>query len=451
MRSFKKKYYGELKYKTKEDLEASQSILKYSRQTGRPHLLGDLDEIVKTYLLTLSKRGGVINTTVANATAKALMSKYPHVVGEIDVDSSRWAKSLFTRMNFVKRRKTSAKVDISDGARKEIEFLFLHDIVSKVEKYNIPSALIINIDQTPLKYVPVGNETLAARGEQSVTIEGSADKRSITGTFAISFNGDFLPMQLIYGGKTSQSLPRFEFPRGFSLSTNPKHFSNTEESLKFLKEVINPYVKHQRQLLKLSTNQKALVIMDVFTGQMTTAVLEAFKEANVCIVNVPANMTKFYQPLDLTVNGYAKRFLKRKFNEWYSGQVKAQLDNGVSLDDIHVGLQLTKLKPVHAGWIVEFYNHMTTSKGKEIINSGWKAAGISDALELGSNKMPSIDPFDDIDPMLSHGNEQSDDCHLLAVCDVSAEQFEELCGRKIQESDDDTDDSEWEEAENLSL
>ena len=259
-------------------------------------------------------------------------------------------------------------MDISDGARKEIEFLFLHDIESKVEKYNIPSALIINIDQAPLKYVPVGNETLAARGEQSVTIEGSADKRSITGTFAISFNGDFLLMQIIYGGKTSQSLPRFEFPRGFSLSINPKHFSNTEESLKFLKEVINHYVKHQRQLLKLSTNQKALVIMDVFTGQMTTAVLEAFKEANVCIVNVLANITKFYQPLDLTVNGYAKRFIKRKFNEWYSGQVKAQLDNGVSLDDIHVGLQLTKLKLVHAGWIVEFYKHMTTSKGKEIIN-----------------------------------------------------------------------------------
>ena len=190
--------------------------------------------------------------------------------------------------------------------------------------------------------------------------------------------------------------------------------------------------------------------MDVFTGQMTTAVLEAFKEANVCIINVPANMTKFYQPLDLTVNGYAKRFLKRKFNEWYSGQVKAQLDNDVSLDGIQVGLQLTKLKPVHAGWIVQFYNHMTTSKGKEIINSGWKGAGISDALELGSSKMPSIDPFDDIDPMLSDCNEQCDDRHLLAVCDVSAEQFEALCSRKIQESDDDTDDSEWEEAENLS-
>ena len=88
--------------------------------------------------------------------------------------------------------------------------------------------------------------------------------------------------------------------------------------------------------------------MDVFTGQMTTAVLDAFKEAEISIVNVPANMTKYYQPLDLTVNGYAKRFLKRKFIEWYSGQVKSQLDKNISIEDVQVGLQLTKLKPIHA-------------------------------------------------------------------------------------------------------
>ena len=102
-------------------------------------------------------------------------------------------------------------------------------------------------------------------------------------------------MQLIYGGKTSQSLPRFEFPSGFLLSANPKHFSNTDEFLKCLKEIIKPYAKKQRELLKCSVDQKALVIMDVFTGQTTTAVLDAFKEADICIVNVPANMTKYYQ------------------------------------------------------------------------------------------------------------------------------------------------------------
>ena len=127
--------------------------------------------------------------------------------------------------------------------------------------------------------------------------------------------------------------------------------------------------------------------------------------------------------------------------------MKALLDNGVEFDDVKVGLQLTKLKLVCAGWIVDFYNHMSTRKGKKIINRGWKSAGTFDVLELDSREMPSIDPFQDIDPMLSNNVEQSDDSHLLASCDVTAEELEALCWSKIQESDDDND-FEWKEAEN---
>ena len=205
-------------------LEDSKSITKYARKTGRPYLLGELDEMDQKYIPSLSKKRSVMNTTVANAIAKALISKYLYVAGDIDVNSSCWAKSLFARMNFVKRRNTCSKVDIPDKACKEINFLFLHEIVTKVEKRNIPPELILSIDQTPLKYVPVGDETLAPRGETSVTIEGSSDKRSITGTFAISLHGDFLPMQLIYGGKTSQNFPGIDFQK-FSASVSIQSIS----------------------------------------------------------------------------------------------------------------------------------------------------------------------------------------------------------------------------------
>ena len=106
--------------------------------------------------------------------------------------------------------------------------------------------------------------------------------------------------------------------------------------------------------------------MDVFTGQMTSAVHEVLNKNNICVVNVPANMTHFYQPLDVTVNGYAKRFLKNKFNNWYANQISKQLDVGIRLDEIVIKLQLSLLKPLHAAWIVDFYNEMTSVKGKEI-------------------------------------------------------------------------------------
>ena len=58
--------------------------------------------------------------------------------------------------------------------------------------------------------------------------------------------------------------------------------------------------------------------MDVFKGQVT----------NVVVVLVSANITNFLQPLDLTVNGYVKKFMHGKFNAWCSLQIGNQLDAG---------------------------------------------------------------------------------------------------------------------------
>ena len=96
----------------------------------------------------------------------------------------------------------------------------------------------MNLDQTPLKYVPVSHHTLAKKGVKSVSIAGSSDKRCTAGSFVITLEGDFLPLQLIYGGKTKQSLRRYKFPESFLLSVNPKHFSNTEESMKIIEEIV---------------------------------------------------------------------------------------------------------------------------------------------------------------------------------------------------------------------
>ena len=138
----------------------------------------------------------------------------------------------------------------------------------------------------------------------------------ITGTFAITFSGKFLPIQLFYGGNTTQSIPKVAFPKNFSLSANPSHYSNSEESFKFLKEIVIPYVDNERCQLKLPKEQKAMMMMDAFTGQMTEDVVKQYQDNNILIANLPRNMTKYYQRLDLTVNGYCKKLLKRKFTQW---------------------------------------------------------------------------------------------------------------------------------------
>ena len=104
--------------------------------------------------------------------------------------------------------------------------------------------------------------------------------------------------------------------------------------------------------------------MDVFTSQMTSDVLNLPQDNNILLANVPPNINKFYQPLDLTVNGFSKHFMARKFNDWYTGQVSAQLDKGVNIDEIDIKLHLSLMKPLHAGWLVDVYNHMTSGAEK---------------------------------------------------------------------------------------
>jgi len=216
-------------------------------------------------------------------------------------------------------------------------------------------------------------------------------------------DGKFLPMQIIYGGKTKKSIPKIDFPDSFHVTANPKHYSNEEESLKMMEHIIIPYVQKERKLLNLPVDHSALLIMDVFKGQMTDPVKEILKKNHIILQKVPANLTYLFQPLDVQggPNGYAKRFMKDKFTVWYSDKVQRQMDTGKALELIDIDLKLSILKPLHAKWLLELFNHMTSEEGRKVNMKGWEVAGISGAVNEGIAGLPSLDPFDDIDPLSS--------------------------------------------------
>ena len=107
---------------------------------------------------------------------------------------------------------------------------------------------------------------------------------------------------------------------------NPKYHSNEKESLKLIDEIVLPYVTEARQRL-VKPNQKALAIFDVFKGQITDEGLIQYKDSNIEVVFIAANMT---------------------------------------------GL-------------------LTTKERKDIIISVWKSAGISQAIHVSSTNLVSLD------------------------------------------------------------
>ena len=57
------------------------------------------------------------------------------------------------------------------------------------------------------------------------------------------------------------------------------------------------------------------MIIDVFPGQVTKPVINKMTENSIKLVKVPANMTRLLQPLDLSVNGAAKAYMKKRFTD----------------------------------------------------------------------------------------------------------------------------------------
>ena len=102
--------------KNNRDINRNLSVLPH----GRPLLLGSLDQMVQRFLLSLRRTGGLVSSAIAISAAKALIARNPQYnLCHIDMDSSYWPQSLFRRMGFKKRMRTTGKVEIPEGFRKE--------------------------------------------------------------------------------------------------------------------------------------------------------------------------------------------------------------------------------------------------------------------------------------------------------------------------------------------
>ena len=72
--------------------------------------------------------------------------------------------------------------------------------------------------------------------------------------------------------------------------------------------------------------------------------------------------------------------------------MKKKIEEGTPTEQIEVDFNLTRLKPIHANWMVEMYNFLTCEEGRLIILNGWKKAGITGVVQK-TDILPPKDPF----------------------------------------------------------
>ena len=155
------------------------------KKRGRHLLLWEkLDQQVQLYLRKVREAGGVVTAAIVMAAAKGIVmseDKYKVVEygGYIDLTIT-WAQSLLRRMNFVKRKSTTANSKFNPTKFADLKAGFLNDLQAVVEMEEISPAMILNWDQTGIHLVPSSLWTMDKQGSKRVEIVGSNDKRMIT-------------------------------------------------------------------------------------------------------------------------------------------------------------------------------------------------------------------------------------------------------------------------------
>ena len=87
---------------------------------------------------------------------------------------------------------------------------------------------------------------------------------------------------------------------------------------------------------------------------------------------------------------------------------------------------------------------MTTDKGCDIIKNEWKAAGITDAIRLWLNNLSSVDPFDEMDPMLQPSTASADQNQLVAISSNTLDEIQMIYPNPSEDNSHE-DDSECED------
>ena len=290
--------------KLKKSNEAANSDIKKTvkKKTSRPTLLPEslMKKVIET-VANLRLRGAPVSSAVIRAVARGVIIANDRSLllengGYIDL-STDWLRQVLCRFETLGRKMTSrmattAKIPIAPALLNETKLDFQRKIKSLQAWHEIPEDLIINFDQTLLSYVCTGKRTYHTQGASNVPLVGKGKRKQITGTSNITMTGQFLPLQLIYQGTTDRCLPNgVEFPDDWDVTYTANHWSDESKAIQHLQMVVFSYVKERKVELKLPEHQKAMLIFDVFKGQVTDKVTKFIEENDCVIIYVPNNMT----------------------------------------------------------------------------------------------------------------------------------------------------------------
>ena len=277
-------------------------------------------------------------------------------------------KFLHRALGWNMRRSTQAGRKIPENADEVLKRAFLR-IAWVVKDEQIPSALIVNSDQTQVVLAQGCHMTYASSGATQVATVGAEEKRALTIFPSVTNDGKLLPIQAIHKGQSGKSLPsptarsRYKSDQAgflFEVSKTTTYWSTIATMQNFVNVTLAPYFDNVRKDLGLDQDHMALWLIDCWSVHRSKEFLDwmASKHPLIIVIFIPAGMTGLFQPCDVGLQRIFKHSLKISAHEDVVSKVLGQLQAGLPVQDIKVdtGIKILRDRTVH--WIWSAYQSL---------------------------------------------------------------------------------------------
>lgn len=176
--------------------------------------------------------------------------------------------------------------------------------------------------------VPATHYTYSTKGEINTSIQSLDDKRQVTAVMAVTFNGEFLPLQLLFGGQDTnrnvkKSVPNIEDPAvlakisDYHLTQTKSHWSTLDCMKDYIRSIIVPFVTKKARLHNLQTeNPHKILVLDCWKVQKSKDFLDWMQEnyPHFYLAFVPARCTGELQPCDVLIQRTFKAEIAAAYN-----------------------------------------------------------------------------------------------------------------------------------------
>jgi hypothetical protein len=375
---------GKLLQRYRDALDNAQSA---QRGPGRSKLLQghpEIEDEVKQVLLTMRERGATVNVLIVRLVLRAVIMKHqPLILASAKLSHGFCVQWAHETMSWSWRHRTGAASKLPNNWR-QLGIDMAKRVAYFMQIFSVHPSLIVNMDQTGVHLAPADIRTYEQAGTKQVKVIGADDKRQITACVASSLDGDLLPLQLIFQGKTDACHPPTTDSAKAThthITHSENHWSNQQTMRQWIESVLMPYAERQIAARSLPPASKLILVLDVWAVHKS----EEFRmylrthHPRIHLVFVPANCTSQLQVADVVLQRPFKHGIRRRFSEWAARIIQEQIDSDQSEDVLGLSpyLKMSVIKPLAQQWCIDSWTALSQEKGRGYVKMGWHTCCVS--------------------------------------------------------------------------